>query len=705
MKTAEVAARMRELENELDRHNHAYYVKAAPVISDPEYDRLMAELIELERAHADLVSENSPSRRIGGSPLPGFKPVAHRVPMLSLDNTYSLQELGGFVARATKLLPEEKIEWVLEPKIDGVAVTLRYENGELACGATRGDGRTGDDVTANLRTIRSLPLTLRGGSLSRPKKTAATKDLQGDLFAVGALDTSKTPNLPLIEVRGEVYMNRADFETLNHEREKRGEASFANPRNATAGTLKLLDSREVARRPLRIVFYGIAEARGVTVTRQSETLSLLASLGFPTPPRTWHCHTPEEIERSIGELAAYRRELPFETDGGVLKADLLAQQRALGATSKAPRWAIAYKFEAEKAETLLRAITVQVGRTGALTPVAELDPVLVSGSTVSRATLHNESEVARKDIRVGDTVVIEKAGEVIPAVLRFVPEKRPKDAKPFKMPAQCPACGGNVTRDLVGDEEGVLLRCENLSCPAQIKRRVQHYASRGAMDIEGLGEALVEQLVDGKLVRSIADLYDLSRERVSGMERMAEKSADNLIQGIAASKARDLWRLIFGLGIRHVGAASARSLATHFETLDRLQHATVEELIAVTDVGEVVARSLRDFFEKPDNLATLERLRKENVNFKTSSVERRASRVLEGKSFVLTGALPNLEREKVAEMIREAGGIVRSSISKKTDYLVVGADPGSKLDEFRRLGLSDDRVLDESALLRLLGGR
>ena len=705
MKTAEIAARMRELEKELDRHNHAYYVEASPVISDPEYDRLMAELIELERAHADLVSENSPSRRIGGTPLPGFKPVAHRVPMLSLDNTYSLQELGGFVARAAKLLPEEKIEWVLEPKIDGVAVTLRYENGELACGATRGDGRTGDDVTANLRTIRSLPLTLRGGSLSRPKKTAATKDLQGDLFAVGALDTSKTPNLPLIEVRGEVYMNRADFETLNHEREKRGEARFANPRNATAGTLKLLDSREVARRPLRIVFYGIAEARGVTVTRQSETLSLLASLGFPTPPRTWRCRTPEEIERSVGELATYRRELPFETDGGVLKADLLAQQRALGTTSKAPRWAIAYKFEAEKAETLLRAITVQVGRTGALTPVAELDPVLVSGSTVSRATLHNESEVARKDIRVGDTVVIEKAGEVIPAVLRFVPEKRPKDAKPFKMPARCPACGGNITRDLVGDEEGTLLRCENLSCPAQIKRRVQHYASRGAMDIEGLGESLVEQLVDGKLVRSIADLYDLSREGVSDLDRMAEKSADNLIQGIEESKARDLWRLIFGLGIRHVGAASARSLAEHFETLDRLRQATVEELIAVTDVGEVVARSLRDFFEKPDNLATLERLRKAGLAFETRNVKRETRNVLDGKSFVLTGALPNLERDKAAEMIREAGGIVRSSVSKKTDYLVAGADPGSKLDEFRLLGLSDDRLLDESALLRLLGGR
>jgi DNA ligase (NAD+) len=702
--SAVAAARMRELEREIEAHNRAYYVEARPRVPDREYDRLVEELRGLEEKHPELASPNSPTRRVGGEPLPGFASVPHRVPMMSLDNSYSLTEIGEFVSRARKLLPDQEIEWVLEPKIDGVAVTLRYENGELSLAATRGDGRTGDDITANARTIRSLPLALRGGSLARLQKKPAERRAQAELFVEEALDTSRTPNLPLLEARGEVYMNRADFEALNREREKAGEPPFANPRNATAGTLKLLDSRAVARRPLRIVLYAVAEARGISLARQSEALALLASLGFPTPPRTWRCRGLEEVERAINELDAYRKSLPFDTDGGVLKADLLAQQQALGATSKAPRWAIAYKFEPEKAETVLRGITVQVGRTGALTPVAELEPVLVSGSTVSRATLHNESEVARKDIRVGDTVVIEKAGEVIPAVVRVVPEKRPQHTRPFKMPGRCPACGGAVTRDLVGDEEGALLRCENLSCPAQIRRRVQHFACRGAMDIEGLGEALVEQMVATGLVKRISDLYSLEREQVLGLERMAEKSADNLLTAIAASKRRELWRLLFGLGIRHVGAASARALASRFKDLDALRAASLEELQEVPDVGEVVARSIRDFFDKKDNLDTLGRLRAAGLNLEGAGGPSGTPGALAGKSLVLTGTLPNLGREEAAEKIRAAGGIVRSSVSKKTDYLVAGADPGSKLDEFRRLGLPQERVLDEAALLRLLQG-
>lgn len=693
MKPDSATARIRALEREIEAHNRAYYLDARPQISDREYDRLLAELRALEEAHPELASPNSPTRRVGGAPLPGFTTAPHRVPMMSLDNTYSLGEVREFVARATKRVSADSLEWVLEPKIDGVAITVIYENGEFHRGATRGDGRFGDDISANLRTIRSLPLVVR------PR---APSSARAELFATHAIETAKGPSLSRLEARGEVFMHRADFEALNRERANAGEPLFANPRNATAGTLKLLDSKLVARRPLRVLFYSVAEIRGHPVTRQTEALALLAALGFPTPPRIWRCRTIEEIERALGELDAYRRTLPFDTDGGVLKADLFAHQQALGNTSKAPRWAIAFKFEAEKAETRLRAITVQVGRTGALTPVAELEPVFISGSTVSRATLHNESEIRRKDIRVGDLVVIEKAGEVIPAVVRIVPEKRPRDARPFQMPDRCPACGGRISRDLVGDEEGVLLRCGNLSCPAQLRGRILHFASRGAMDIEGLGEALVDQLVAAKLVGDIADLYRLRQDQLLGLERMAEKSADNLLAAIAASRSRGLDRLLFALGIRHVGAASARALAAHFRTLDLLRAATAEHLMEAPDVGEVVAHSIRDFFSNPDNLRTIERLRAAGCLFESASAGG-GTKPLDGQSFVLTGTLPHLERDRAAEMIRAAGGVVRSSVSKKTDYLVAGDDPGSKLDAFRRLGLPEERILDENALLRLLG--
>lgn len=695
--STEAKDRVQQLSRELEKHNRSYYVHGTPTISDREYDRLLTELIQLESAHPELRLPNSPSQRVGGEPLKEFKSVRHRVPMMSLDNTYSHEELHEFVARAQKMLEGRPITWILEPKIDGVAVTLRYEHGRLLYGATRGDGQTGDDVTANLRTIHSLPLTLEGGSLKKAKNRR-----DGDhpnLFEdMGAL-TSALPNLTALEVRGEVFMTKPNFEKLNREREKLDEPLFVNPRNSTAGTLKQLDPKMVAQRPLNLTCYSIAEIRGVEVQTHQQSLAFLASLGFPTPARIWKCKTAAEIEKALAELDKYRKTLPYETDGGVLKVDSLSQQRELGRTSKAPRWAIAYKFESEKAETLLLDIQIQVGRTGALTPVAILEPVFVSGSTVSRATLHNESEIARKDIRVGDTVIIEKAGEVIPAVVGVIQAKRPVQTKPFVMPRHCPVCKGEITRDVVAGEEGSLLRCENLSCSAQIKRRIQHYATRGAMDIEGLGESLVDQLVDHNLVGAIADLYDLKMTALLELERMAEKSAANLLAGIEASKQRDLWRLIFGLGIRHVGATSARSLERHFGSMDHLAESSLEELMAVNDVGEVVARSIRDFFEKKDNLESIERLRKAGLTFKAEISAAPVSGLLTGKSFVLTGTLPTLSRDDASEMIRRAGGLVRSSVSKKTDYVVAGEEAGSKLDQAREFGV---KILDEAGLKLLL---
>jgi len=695
MDKAAAQKRIHELSAEIERHNHAYYVEGAPTISDREFDRLLAELTQLETEHPDLLSPFSPTQRVGGRPLEEFKQVAHRVPMMSLDNTYSHEELRDFVARAEKIMEGRPITWLLEPKVDGVAVTLRYERGELVHGATRGDGRTGDDITQNLKTIRSIPLKLESGSLKNARKKK--KGETGPGLFEGNFDAPT--QLATLEVRGEVYMTRENFEKLNKERERKGEATFVNPRNSSAGTLKLLDSREVARRPLEILIYSVAEIRGVELKSHHEALALIASLGFPTHKRTWTCKNFTEIEKALADLDRYRKTLPYDTDGGVLKADLLLQQRELGQTSKAPRWAIAYKFESEKAETKLLDIQIQVGRTGALTPVAILEPVFVSGSTVSRATLHNESEIARKDVRIGDTVIIEKSGEIIPAVLGIIATRRPKNAKPYMMPRKCPVCGGEVTRDIVAGEEGSHLRCENLSCPAQIKGRIQHFAHRGAMDIEGLGEALVEQLVNQKLVQNIADLYDLTIEQVSGLERMAEKSATNLIEGIQGSKTRELWRLIFGLGIRHVGAASARSLASHFGDMAKFEKASIEQLLEIHDVGEVVAESIRDFFQKKDNLDTIHRLKKAGLNMVSSSVERPSSSVLTGKSFVLTGTLPTLTRDQAGDLIRQAGGEVKSSVSKKTSYVVAGEEAGSKLDDAKKFGVS---ILDEAGLKKML---
>ena len=671
MTRAQAQHRVAELRGEIRRHDHAYYVLANPEISDRDYDKLYAELKKLEAEFPDLITPNSPTQRVGGQPLKEFRPVQHSVPMMSLDNTYNPDELREFCDRVARLLPGEKVEYCVEPKIDGLAVMLRYERGDLAVGATRGDGSTGDDITANLRTLRAIPLRLH---------------------------VPKPP--PVFEARGEVYMNVEGFRKLNAEREKAGEQPFANPRNAAAGSLKLLDPKLVAQRPLAAVLYGIGAVEGAAFKTHRDTIEKLKELGFPTPPLWWLAHSLDEILKHIEELQSHEARLPFEIDGAVIKVNSLDQQRRLGATAKAPRWAIAYKYSHEQAETLVEDIIVQVGRTGNLTPVACLKPVPLAGSTISRATLHNEDEIKRKDIRIGDTVIIEKAGEVIPAVVSVVTAKRPKNAKPFDFAAhirgKCPECGSSVYRD----SEQAAWRCENISCPARLKRALEHFGHRGTMDIEGLGEVLVNQLVDAKLVRDIADVYSLTVEQLAGLERMGEKSAQNVFDAIQASKQRELWRVLMGLGILHVGAQAAKTLARHFGSIEALEKATPGQLMEAEDVGEVMAASIHDFSQNKRNLEVIEKLHRVGVNLKAAATERKtAGGALSGKTFVLTGAMTRHSREDATRLIEERGGKVSGSVSKKTDFVVVGADAGSKLDKARQLGI---KTLNEEEFETLL---
>ena len=651
-------SRVLELTHELERHNRLYYEKAAPGITDQEFDALLRELREIEGKHPELVSPDSPTQKVGGTVLAAFEQVRHLVPMQSLDNTYSEEELGDFVRRLQKLLPEEVIPLTVEPKVDGVAISLLYENGKLVRAATRGDGTAGDDVTENIKTIRSIPLQLSGA----PAR---------------------------MEIRGEVYLPKKLFVTINEERDEQGLPAFANPRNTAAGSLKQLDSRLVAKRGLEALFYGFGAFAGTLPRTQSEFVALLREFGLPGPDKLWQAQTADEALAAIRELGKIRHDFPYETDGAVLKVDVLAQREQLGSTSKAPRWAIAYKYEPERARTRLRDITIQVGRTGVLTPVAELEPVFVSGSRVSRATLHNEEEVHRKDIRIGDHVLIEKAGEVIPAVVGVLTEERTGDEIIFAMPDRCPSCGGPVSR-----EEGqVAVRCTNPSCEAQLRRRLEHFASRGAMDIDGLGESMVGQLVDAGLVSEIAGIYGLEKEALLALERMGEKSATNLLAGIAASRERPLWRLLFGLGILHVGTTAARKLAEKFRTMDALKNASEEKLQTTEDIGEVMARSLRQWFENPKVDELLGKLRAAGLNFGERD-EHAASGEgpLKGTTWVLTGAL-SVPRDEIAEEIRQAGGTVSGSVSKKTTYLLAGEDAGSKLDKARKLGV---QILSEA---------
>ncbi len=643
--------RHQELAQEIRRLDQAYYQEAQPLVSDQEYDRLYRELLDLEAAHPALQTPDSPSQRVGGAPLPHFSSVAHALPMQSLDNTYSASEMEAFHDRIQKSLPGETLAYVVEPKIDGVAVSVRYEHGKLVQGLTRGDGQKGDDITANLRTIRQLPLTIASAA-------------------------------PVLEVRGEVYYPQAAFDKLNRQREAAGEATFANPRNGAAGTLKQLDSRLVAKRPLAIVLYGPGELKGVDCATQQEWLELIKKVGLPVPERTWFCQNKQELLNAIEELDLARKNFSYATDGAVVKLNSWRLRSALGTTSKAPRWAIAYKYSAEKAVTTLERVTFQVGRTGTITPVAELKPVLLAGTTVARATLHNFDEIKRKDIRIGDHVTIEKAGEIIPAVLGAVTEARTGAEQVIVAPDACPACAA----DLIWD--GIFRRCPNPSCPAQMQRRIQHFAQRGAMDIDGMGESLVELLVEAKLVLDPADLYQLTEEKLLTLERMAEKSARNVLAGIEASKQADLWRLIFGLGILHVGVGSARALASHFGSLDKIEAAKEEDLLAIRDVGEVVAKSIVTWFAREENQTLLKRLRDAGINTQAQQVAvRPGGAKLAGKTFVLTGTLSE-PREDVKERIIAAGGKVSGSVSKKTSVLVAGENAGSKLDDAQQLGIA-----------------
>jgi DNA ligase (NAD+) len=689
----EAKARHAQLVEEISRHDHAYYVLAQPTISDREYDRLYHELLDLEQQFPQLVTPDSPTQRVSGQPLKGFKQVQHLQPMLSLDNTYSQEDVRDFVNRVQKLLPEEKLEWIVEPKIDGVAINLRYERGVFTCGSTRGDGTTGDDITANLKTIRSIPARLQSRTGVSPVPGGASGGDRRDACPT------------LLEVRGEVYLTKAGFEKLNAERNAAGEEEFANPRNAAAGSLKQLDPRMVAKRPLDIVVYGLGQVEGAPQQprQHDQMLGWLKSLGFKTPDRTWDCRSADELLAAIEALDQVRRKFAYETDGAVIKLNSFAQREVAGFTSKAPRWSIAYKYAAEQAETRLKGITVQVGRTGALTPVAELEPVFLAGSTISRATLHNEDYIRQKDIRIGDTVKIEKAGEVIPAVVDVVLARRTGKEVSFRFPTQCPECGSKVSRapGVVEGDEGVVWRCVNPDCPARVRGRLEHWCARGAMDIEGGGEVLVRQLVQTGLVRDEAELYSLKLSDVADLERMGEKSARNLLDGIEASKQRDMWRVLYGLGILHAGAGVAKALGRGFATLDDVFAASVDQLTECEDVGEVIAQSVVQWHGDPRNRKLIEGLRTAGLNFKSALYQPRAAAgPLAGKTFVLTGTLPTLKREAAAAKIEAAGGKVSGSVSKKTDYVVAGAEAGSKLDKAQKLGV---QIIDETELLRLCG--
>lgn len=673
MTHVQAKARHAELAEEIRKHDHLYYVEAKPVISDREYDKLYRELIDWEKEFPDLATADSPSHRVGGKPLSQFQASAHLAPMMSLDNTYSQDEVRQFVERVQKLLPNEKLEWVVEPKVDGLAINLRYENGVFTVGATRGDGTHGDDITANLKTIRSIPLRLK-----------AARDLP-----------------KVIEVRGEVYFTKKEFDRINAERASAGEELFANPRNTAAGTLKQLDPTLVAKRRLDIVLYGTGRVEGGhPPQKQAELLDWLKSFGFKTPERTWFCRSVDELLGAIDDLDKIRDDFSYETDGAVIKLNSIPLREKVGVTSKAPRWGMAYKYAPDQAETKLKAITIQVGRTGKLTPVAELEPVLLAGTTVKRATLHNEDQIKRLDAHVGDTVVIQKAGEIIPEVVSVVAAKRTGRETLFHFPKECPECGSRISKGKV-ENEAADWRCTNPDCPAQVRGRIEHWCGRGAMDIEGGGEVLAAQLVKSGLVHDVAELYKLKLDELANLERMGEKSAKNFLDGIEASKQRDAWRLLFGLGIFHVGAGVAKALARAFPTVDELFAASVDQLAEVEDVGEVIAESVTQWFGDDRNRKLIDRLRTTGLNF-TSSLYAAASAVgpFSGKTFVLTGTLPTMSREQASVRIEALGGKVSSSVSKKTDYVLAGEEAGSKLEKAQKLGV---KIIDEAEFVKLCG--
>ncbi len=720
MTEAEARTRIEALRNEIEEHNWRYYEKAAPTISDREYDRLYKELVDLETQFPELVTPDSPTQHVGGKPLQAFAQIQHRVPMLSLDNTYSEEEVVNFYKRITRLLPEEKIPVVIEPKVDGVAVSVMYENGKLKYAATRGDGSVGDEITQNIRTIKSVPHQLPGAA---PK---------------------------VFEVRGEAYLDKAGFEKLNKEREAAGLPLFANPRNAAAGSLKHLDPNIAAKRPLGMIFYGTGAIEGTEVDRHSKIFPLFKKLGLPTHKHWSLADSVDQVLKAIHDLDQIRRGFPYETDGAVIKVDALAQRERLGFTAKSPRWAIAYKYAAERVETKLLDIKVQVGRTGILTPVAVLEPVLVSGSTVSRATLHNEDEIKRKDIRIGDTVMIEKAGEVIPAVVEVVQSKRPRNAKPFgffeHIHGKCPVCGGEIRRD----PQFVAWRCENILCPAQTTRRVEFFGARGALDIESVGGIVADKLVERDLVHEPLDLFELNIEQLAKLNLgtdeaprvFGEKNASKAIQAIERAKTAPLSRWLYALAIPDVGKTTATDLARFHETIndvassqllrdvvsyhgrksDKSRDGGTKEIAdrliksgfaepskskmekqrgIVSQIGPVVAQSVLDFFGSSAGKKILQRMKQLGIEPKSEKVSAKqmARLPLAGKTFVLTGTLPSMTREEASVKIEAVGGHVSSSVSKKTDYVLAGDEAGSKLEKAKKLGV---KIIGEKEFRRIL---
>jgi len=657
------------LRREIERHNYLYYTLDQPEVSDAEYDALFQELLKLEEQFPELVTQDSPTQRVGGAPLQKFAQVTHRIPMLSLENAFEEKDIREFDERIKRFLGlpfDRDIDYVCEPKMDGLAVELVYENGEFTIGSTRGDGFTGEDVTQNQKTIRSIPLRL------------------------------STDNPPrLLEVRGEIYLGLAPFQRLNAERQEAGEPPFANPRNAAAGSIRQLDPRITARRPLSIFCYGPGEVDGVEFGSQHEFLETLPRWGLPVNPEVHRVTGIEKVIEYYRETGEKRDSFPYEIDGVVVKVDSFHLQRELGQKSRSPRWAIAWKFPPRQAVTVIEAIVPQVGRTGVITPTAHLKPVEVSGVTVGRATLHNWEEMERKDIRIGDTVVIERAGDVIPAVVRVVTEKRTGAERALPLPDNCPECGSEVVK-IPGE---VAVRCLGLSCPAQIRESIIHFASRHAMDIDGLGEKYIEQLLRLQLVRDVADLYYLKKEHFMQFERMGDKLADNLLNAIAGSRNRELSRFIFALGIRHVGEHTAKILANSFGSIEHLEKATEEELISVREIGPQVAHSIATFFHNPKNIEVIDRMMAAGV--RPTVEEKRVGGKLTGKTFVFTGALTRFTRDDAKHLVEKEGAHAAGSVSRKTDYVVAGSEAGSKLDKARELGV---KVISEDEFLEMMEG-
>lgn len=651
---------------EIWRHNQLYYGNHAPVISDEEFDHLLKRLEKMEKAHPEWVTATSPTQRVNEKPSEGFKTVTHRSPMLSLANTYNESEVEDFIKRMHKLVERKDLPFSCELKMDGLAISVTYENGKFVRGVTRGDGREGDDVTANIKTIKSLPLQLIGEHIPE-----------------------------LLEVRGEVYMEHKVFETLNRQREAVGEVLWANPRNAAAGSLKLLDPRETARRNLSIVFYGIAEESTFSIKSQNDVHLYLEKFGLPTLHQVKKCETIEEIMAFADKVNHMRRSLPFDIDGIVIKLDDMREQKRLGNTGKNPRWACAYKFAAEQAVTKILDITVQVGRTGVLTPVAELEPVFVSGSTIARATLHNEEEVARKDIRIGDMAVIEKGGDVIPKVVSIDLNKRPANSSPWKMPAHCPCCHTAIAK-VAGE---VAVRCPNPACPEQQLRRIAYFVSKDAMDIDNMGEKVVEQLVKKRFVKTASDIFSLTADQLYQLDNFKEKSVNNLLASIEKAKVVTLPRFIMALGIKHIGEGTSELLASRAGDIETLSKMSTEELVSIEGIGEKVAASVVEYFSDPFNTEEIKTMLSKGVTPQKVNVVSFKGHAFDGKTFVLTGTLQKYTRTSAATLIKERGGKVTDSVSKKTDYLLAGAEAGSKLQKAQSLGV---KIINEEIFENML---